>query len=840
MQEGALVLTLRTSARPKTRCPAEFRRRACHLLFNAWFAAPVYAQVAPSPSATANAPETRAPKDLESAPAPLAPPAAAPAPTIVPPELLHYEAANAPATLTNPVVVNLELSIDATGKVVTATVADTTNAELADLAIAAAQRFIFSPATIATEDGSKQPIPVVVQYQYWFNPPAPPAPPASPEPGPVEAPPATDASEARSVPPPSPPPPVEELYEGTATVQAPPREPTKRRMERQDLTRVAGTRGDPLRAIEIMPGVGQTNGDAPIIRGASGFESAVFLDGSPVPFLYHFGGLTSFVHPRLVDHVELYPGNFSARYGRVTGGVVETGLRKPADEFGFIADANLIDVSLLVETPITDRLKVAVAGRRSNMDLVFDALVPEGSFDTVAAPVYFDYQGIVHYETPSGTEFRVAAFGSRDAIRLMFEDPSQFDPSLRGKVEASIEFHRVQLLHKTRLGNVKQRLQLGMGAQALNQQFGSFAQAYFDIYEVDARGEWEWQANDSVALIAGFDTTGQQLKGAYRGPVATTQEGTTYEGPVGQVVVDKTTIGMLNPAAYAEARISLFQRWLLIPGLRFDYYYQLRDTTINPRLSQRLQLGDATTLKAGIGMYSQPPIYHEAFDPIGNPNIEPYHSVHSSLGVEHQFFDGLRFDVEGFHKHLYNRVVNTPNGEPPMFINDGVGRIYGVEFGGTYHAQFGLTAQLSYTLSNSERRDRDEPWRRFDQDQPHILNFAGAYDLGAGWEVSTRFRYVSGNPSTPILGAAYDVNADVYLPYSGRPNSVRDPAFHQLDVRGQKTFRIGEGSLAIYLDVQNVYNAPNPRGYSYSYDYQQREPAASSFLFPNLGLRGQL
>lgn len=816
----------------------------------------------------------------ESSTAPSASAQASPAPQVIAPELVHYEPALAPEGLTEPTAITLELTIDESGKVTAVTVHTGGAPELEARAAEAAQRFIFSPALRVAADGTRQPLAVVIQYQYWFQPaasqatapsaaPSSAAPPGAMPPNAATSVNPPDAAPPSSMPPDAPPAAAEptapratapetheqpapaaprsdaaavdeELYEGTATVDAPPREPTKRRMERQDLTRVAGTRGDPLRAIEIMPGVGQTNGDAPIIRGASGYESAFFMDGSPVPFLYHFGGLTSFVHPRLVDHVELYPGNFSARYGRVTGGIVETGLRKPSDKFGFIADANLIDTSLLIEGPITDRLKVAVAGRRSNMDLVFDALVPEGTFKTVAAPVYFDYQGIVHYETPSGTEFRIAAFGSRDSIRLMFAEPSQLDPTFRGKVEASVEFHRVQLLHKTRIGDVKQRLQLGLGTQALSQALGSLSTAYFDIYEIDARGEWDWRASDAFSLIAGFDTTGQQLVGAYRGPVATTQEGQAYEGPVDQVVVDKKTMGLLNPAIYVEARINPVPAWQLIPGVRFDYYYQIRDASLNPRLSQRLTITDTTTLKTGIGLYSQPPLYYEAFAPIGNPNIEPYHSVHSSLGVEQKFPGGLSVDVEGFHKYLYNRIVSTPNGEPPTFINDGIGRIYGVELGSTYRSDFGLTTQISYTLSNSERRDRDQAWRRFDQDQPHILNVAGTYDLGSGWEVGTRFRYVSGNPSTRVDGAAYDANSGAYLPLYGATNASRDPAFHQLDLRGQKTFRIGPGSLAVYLDLQNVYNSPNPRGYNYSYDYQEREPSASSFFFPNLGLRGQL
>lgn len=817
--------------------------RASHLLFVMWFSSPAVAQVRPSPSATG---ETNSGSSSSSnehdAIASVGPGSESsdvtPVGGVVAPRLQHYEPADAPADLTTATAVTLHLTLDESGKVTNATAEEGSDSELARRAIAAAERFIFTPAARVAEDGTRQPIPVVIEYQYWFQPQPPPAPAPAAADSPRTEPATTTEPPHAEVSPISPE--DEELYEATATVQAPPREPTKRRMERQELTRVAGTRGDPLRAIEIMPGVGQSNGDAPIIRGASGYESAIFLDGSPVPFLYHFGGLTSFVHPRLIDHVELYPGNFSARYGRVTGGVVETGLRKPSNEFGFIADANLIDTSLLLEGPITDRLTVAVAGRRSNMDVVFDALVPDGTFSTVAAPVYYDYQGIVHYQTPSGSEFRIAAFGSRDSLRLMFDEPSQLDPSFRGKVEAAIEFHRVQLMHKTRIGDVKQRLQLGVGTQALSQALGTLSTAYFDIYEVDARAEWEWNASEAFTLIGGIDTTGQQLAGAYRGPVATAQEGQVFEGPVDQVVVDKTTIHLFNPAAYVEARVNATSRWQLIPGVRFDYYYQIRDTSINPRLSQRFALTDTTTLKGGVGMYSQPPIYHEALPPIGNRNLEAYHSIHSSLGFEQQLTKGWRVDVEGFHKHLYNRIVNTPNGEPPMFINDGIGRIYGVELGSTFRSEFGLSGQLSYTLSNSERRDRDQAWRRFDQDQPHILNVAGNYDFGSGWELGTRFRYVSGNPSTPIQGGTYDANSDTYRPVLGALNSARDPAFHQLDVRGQKTFRVGEGSIAVYLDVQNVYNSPNPRGFSYSYDYQEREPAASSFIFPNLGIRGQL
>ena len=144
-------------------------------------------------------------------------------------------------------------------------------------------------------------------------------------------------------------------FEGTAEVEAPPRDVTKHSVDEDVVLHMPGTRGDALRAIEVMPGVARTSmgqGD-PILRGAAQGESQVFLDGIPVPFMYHFGGLTSFMSSRLVERVDVYPGNFSARYGRAMGGVVEVELRPPRkDRLGGYVDTSLLDVSFMLEGPV--------------------------------------------------------------------------------------------------------------------------------------------------------------------------------------------------------------------------------------------------------------------------------------------------------------------------------------------------------------------------------------------------------------------------------------------------------------------------------------------------------
>lgn len=635
----------------------------------------------------------------------------------------------------------------------------------------------------------------------------------------------------------------EEVYEAVAEVEAPPRQATERRLDAEQLARVAGTGGDPIKAVEVLPGVSRSNDGEPILRGAAQHESTVFIDGTRVPFLYHFGGVRSVVHPRLIEQVELYPGNFSTRYGRATGGVVEARLRDPhSDAWHGELELSLLDSSALIEGPLTENLSFAVAARRSNIDLVFDSFVPEGTFKVLVAPVYWDYQAELLYRLGQHGRVRLAALGSRDQTTLVFSDPSAENATLRGNVGGSLEFHRVQLEYQDRFGSLIQDVQVAVGKQNLKQVVGPNSQAYFDVLDLGARGEWTLPLGTQLELVSGLDVEAQSFTGAYRGSPAPASEGSldNPDNVEDQITVDRTSFWLVHPAAYFEARYFPTGRLLLLPGIRVDYYRELDALSIDPRLSQRLTLGEAVTLKSAVGWYSQPPEYYESLAGVGNPKVDPYHALQLSAGAELHFSDALSLDLEGFFKHLTRRVVATEGSVPPHFVNDGRGRILGLEAGARYRQPDGLDAQLSYTLSKSERQDRDDPWRLFDRDQTHVLSLAAGYPLGAGFYAGARFRFITGNPVTEVRGSSYDAGNDVYYPLFGQQNSARDPAFHQLDVRLEKTFGIGPGTLGVYLDVQNVYAASNPEGFAYSYDYRTREAATGSPFFPNLGLRGAL
>jgi hypothetical protein len=100
---------------------------------------------------------------------------------------------------------------------------------------------------------------------------------------------------------------------------------------------------------------------------------------------------------------------------------------------------------------------------------------------------------------------------------------------------------------------------------------------------------------------------------------------------------------------------------------------------------------------------------------------------------------------------------------------------------------------------------------------------------------------VSGNPSTQIQGGIYDPNTDTYTGIPGGVNVDRDPYFHRLDIRIQKSWVYeSDRRLSLYLDVQNVYNQQNQEGLSYNYDYTESSPVRGLPIIPSIGLRGEL
>ncbi len=674
-------------------------------------------------------------------------------------------------------------------------------------------------------------------------------------------------------------PPEVEGEEVTVQGVRPPREVTRRTVARREIARIPGTGGDALRSLQSLPGVARPPGLAGllIVRGSSPQDSATFIDGSNVPLIYHFGGLSSVVPTELLDRIDFYPGNFSARYGTFMGGIVDVALRSPdtsctgpygkaSEETGCyhgMAQLDLIDARLMLQGPLgpLKNWSFAVAGRRSWFDLWLKPVLDAADAGVTSAPVYDDLQVIAEHRTPKGSRLSLRFFGSRDRFEILIKDPIAEDPAFGGNLSFSTSFYRAQMLYQSKLTpELELTSMLSVGETNLAFSVGNFL---FDLnlVPVEVRNEFGWTLGSGAKLNVGMDTTVMPYDFTVRAPNPP-RPGEPDPGPfAARPPMEQSRQGVgYRPAWYAEAELSPSARLRVVPGLRLDHARDAGQTDLSPRINARYDIvhplldGDEasgraalrTTVKAGAGVYYQPPQPQETDVVFGTPGLESNRALHYAVGVEQELSRHIEVGVEAFYKdldHLVSRAASNAGGFE--YGNQGEGHTMGLETLLKYKPDRRFFGWVAYTLSRSVRRESPEQAEYlFQYDQTHNLTMLGSYRLGRGWEFGARFRVISGSLDTPVLSppalaALFAADAGSYTPLQGPAFSERLPLFHQLDVRVDKRWQFEDWRLSAYLDVQNVYSNAAREGISYNHNYSRRTYQEGLPLIPSLGLRGE-
>jgi TonB family protein len=771
---------------------------------------------------------------------------------LVPPKLIEGVEPSYPETKRasgEAASVALALTIDRTGQVTDVAVLESAGPEFDEAAIDAARNLRFEPA-----QKNGEAVPAKIRYLFDFKL----APPSEPVAPPVAAAAAVTEPAAAVAAAPSAAEVAAQAAEGETLdleVQGekPPREPTKHAIAAEEISRIPGTNGDALRAISNMPGVARPpGGDGMlIVRGSSPNDTQVFVDGTNIPMVYHFGGLSSVIPTEMLEKLDFYPGNFGPQYGRAMGGVVDVGVRSPRkDRVGGLLQFDLVDGRLLVEGPLSKSTRFMIAGRRSWLDAWLGPVLKETGVGVTKAPVYYDYQAMIEHDLSRQTTLRIFAFGADDRFKLTLNSPDSSDPAIGGDASLMSSFGRLQARIETRPSNTTRvSSQVSVGREGQHSSIGTLG---FDLKldSIDARTDVRMQLSPAITAVAGIDLQYLDYDVTWKAP-PNDFDSTQSSGPLfGRPSVElKGEGGVFRPAGYTMLELTPVAGLKLYPGARADYNTDTKSWTVDPRLGARYDVHAGyprTTLKGGVGLYHQPPQPYQSIEPFGTKGVGSPSAVHTSLGVEQEISGPIELSMEGFYKDLNNLVVpvaaanSSANGQ--SYQNIGSGRVYGGEFLLRHKPQGRFFGWVAYTLSRSERRDADgDAMYKFDYDQTHILTALGSYKLGRGWQLGARFRFISGTPYTPEIGGVMDYDAGTYAPISSNArNSARTGAFHQLDVRIDKTWTFSAWKLSAYLDLQNTYLHQNPEGVSYNYNYSKSASLTGIPFLPIIGLRGEL
>lgn len=630
--------------------------------------------------------------------------------------------------------------------------------------------------------------------------------------------------------------------------QAPaPPPPNRQNLRRDEITRIPGARGDALQSIRSLPGVAATSRGGPgalVIRGAAPEDSRVTIDGVEVPLLYHFFGLQSVLPSELISNIEFTPGGFGVEEGRATGGIINVITRDDtvAAPEGF-AELSFINLAALVQTPLSTKHKVQLTAalRRSIIDFILPAVLPDDaglSFTT--APTYYDGQLRLDWRASERDRVHLFALTSFDNLALVNDTLDPNDPLTSGATfENETSFTRLIGGWRHSRGGFANRLNLSAGTGGFRV---AIADRFLDVQQRSAelRDDVSLQLTKGLRFRAGADVRLAQVELDVKFPAQPAEgEPPPTSFSMLPLVTYEETIENHVAGLYTALDAQPLPRTSLTAGLRYDYYDHIAEWTLSPRMQASYQVAKELSLKAAVGAYSRGLQQGELVP----TDLVPERAWQYVAGVEHDTGDGVSTTASVFYTDRHDLVVRDPvraQTEPlNAYVNTGVGRSYGAEILVRVRRD-DLFGWAAYTYSRSDRVDRDGAMRRlFDADQPHNLILVASYKLGK-WELGGRFQYATGTPETPITGSLYLADTNAYVPTYGRLNSSRIEDAHALDLRVDRKWRWGRVQMSGYLDVTNVYAHARVLGYSYNYDYSQREPITELPIVPTIGLRGAL
>ncbi|HMG24122.1 MAG TPA: TonB-dependent receptor, partial [Kofleriaceae bacterium] len=630
----------------------------------------------------------------------------------------------------------------------------------------------------------------------------------------------------------------------------------RRTLQRQQMTSVPGTFGDPIRVIQTLPGIQR----APfglgllLIRGSNPDDTGIYVDGHEVPSLFHFLGGPSIFNAEMLESLDLYPGGFPARFGRHHGGAVALELRpSKSDGIHGSVKVDFIDSGGYLRAPITDDLSIAVAGRRSYIDLFLGFVLPQPGKggQRIVTPIYYDYSARADYDLHEHGRLSLFAIGSSDTLHVLNRDP---DAALSTDLNSAVKFLRViGTYERVIAGDLKLSLSPAWGRDTLTFS-GAQAMAagpFSSIGVVNDSLSYRMRVHGKLAgrltLDTGLDMLSRVTSYEALLPVDDTLINTRgVDIPPTQLFRGAQLIGL---GGYIDLGVDVTPRLRLVPSLRVDGYLLdgVARSSFDPRLVARYQLLPSLTLKAYVGQFSQPPQPEGLDRRFGNPDLGIEHGLHTGIGYEWKPDRLWSIDSEFYYVGRRELAVFTPavvaNPDGTFtsvnFLSEGINHSYGVELLVKREISEHAYGWLSYTYSRAMQRshpDSDTTPTAFDQ--PHVLNAVASWKPGWGWEFGARFQLASGRPDTPIIGATYDADTGAYVPIRGPMRSIRTPLFTQLDVRAEHDWLFERWSLGVYLDIINVTNTENTEAVQYDYRYRQSSPVTSFPILPTLGIKG--
>ena len=572
-----------------------------------------------------------------------------------------------------------------------------------------------------------------------------------------------------------------------------------------------GVETDVMRSLQYLPGVRST-GDISsryYVRGGSGDQNLVLLNGVTLYAPFHSLGLFSSIDPEMINSIEFFKGGFSSEYSGRLSSILNV-LTKDGNKkrLGGSASISFLTAKGLLEGPIPNGSFI-VTTRFSYSDEITKKFL-----NNETVPIdFYDVSAKLNYSSPkifNNAKFSLFTFLSSDNIQ--YSDPAREEYGWKNFL---LDFEWIQIYNApffSRLGISASNFEgkivpNGSNLKPLNNEVKDVS-ITFDLNAVlDSKDEI-----DLGLMIKILDT---QLL---------TESKTGIESQLSKFAG--------NISIYAKYKLLRYEMFGLDVGSRLNVTGLNANSagTFEPRISFTFRPIEKIALKGSAGIYLQEvtAVSDEdeiisIFDPwiIIPDYLNPAKGISYSAGIEYELSRESSLQIEGYYRNSSDiPVINQEKifeYEPDLI--SGTLESYGWEFGFYIHNDI-YSVSTSYSLSWVYKTVNNYVYYP-KYDSRHSGNILFEYNIGSSWNVSAVWTISSGLPFTQMISYydKYNIenpfevvsNNNNYMPYLvlADKNLGRLPAYHRLDLGLTKKIIIGPSVFSIGLNVINAYNREN-------------------------------
>ncbi len=587
-----------------------------------------------------------------------------------------------------------------------------------------------------------------------------------------------------------------------------------------------GGQPDLAQYLQVLPGVifsGDQGGQL-YIRGGPPIQNKVLYDGMIVYNPFHSIGLFSVFDVDILKNVDVYTGGFGAEYGGRLSSVMDVTTRdgnknRLAGKF----DVSTFGAKALLEGPIhkqknEDDASATFLLSIKNSYLAQSSKIFYTYIDKNGLPFnYLDIYGKIAVNSPNGSKVDVFGFNFNDNVTYKVLQNYSWKSygggmtflAIPGKSSVLIEGNFAYSTYKVDLEEANKSPR----SSSINGFNGGLNFTYF--FGKDAL-KYGLEMSGYKTILDFYNIVNRQID--------YTQNST-------------------EAAVFVKYKW-MFGKFIIEPGLRFQYYASISAASFEPRLAIKYNAYKNFRLKMAAGLYSQnlisttydKDVVNLFYGYITSPTNKLQKCDQVVLGFEWDLMQNLSLNVEGYYKYyprlttlnrnkLYDDTPENAN-VADYYKKDFVyetGDAEGVDFSVKYDwkkIHFWLTYSLGYIHRQDGVYTFVPPY-----DRRHNLNVVSTFNWGKrnDWELDARYNFGSGFPFTQTGGFFEQINfANMGTNYATTNGTLgilysdydkgRLPYYSRLDINLKKIFFLGKttkfeinASVTNALDQQNIF-----------------------------------